>query len=121
MTNEEKILQILGEHTEALKELKQHRSLLDKIVIKVIEHDEQFKELREEIKHTVTKEEFTTKMDKLIGMYDRIDQERIVTNDTLKTDEEKIENLELRADQHELVLEEHDKNLQTINLQLKTA
>ncbi|MBI2251610.1 MAG: hypothetical protein HYU63_02450 [Armatimonadetes bacterium] len=61
----------------------------DPIVEKLFDHDEQFKQVRKEIKQS--KEEVLTVLDKMMGILQRVGHERIFTNEAIKRMQKEIE------------------------------
>ncbi|MCL5773075.1 MAG: hypothetical protein M1536_01655 [Firmicutes bacterium] len=61
----------------------------DPIIEKLLEHDEQFEEIRKDIKET--KDEILTRLDKNLNILQRLDHERIFTNETIKRMQKEIE------------------------------
>lgn len=79
----------------------------DKIIQKLIEHDEQFEDLKGKINDLPTRQEFLQKEDEIIKILNRLDQERIFTMQAIK--------------RIEVEVEQHSQEIKQIKQQLKLA
>jgi chromosome segregation ATPase len=87
--------------------LVQHDQNFDKIFKKLIEHDQRFERIEEQLDQTLTKQEFATAADKIMGMLQDMKQEMIITHHDLSRTEQRVD--------------EHDQAINSINLKLGLA
>lgn len=113
---EDKVMKKLGEHDKLFKKIDKRFEDVEKrfeendltharIVAKLLEHDDEFEKVHGEIREF--RDEIMTKMDQVLGVVNRTDQERYAM--IAKTDriEEKVET--------------HDKDIKKMKKQLKLA
>ncbi len=65
----------------------------DKILQKLAEHDARLDRLEEKMDQMVTKDEFNAKMDKVLTILGRLDQERIFTQEWIHRIEADVEKI----------------------------
>jgi len=86
----------------------------DKIVQKLIEHDKKFDELVTKGEFKQFKEEMLSGQDRMLQILERLDQERIFTNEAIKRLEKDVEEGKAR-------MNEFDIQLNKIKTQLNIA
>jgi hypothetical protein len=77
----------------------------DKIIEKLIEHDEQLEKIEAKLDNLPTKGEWLQKQDEMISILKRLNQKRVFTTEALR--------------RIELVVEEHTKEIRQIKQHLK--
>ena len=87
--------------------LVQHDQNFDKVFKKLIEHDQRFERIEERLDQTLTKQEFATTADKIMGMLQDMKQEMIITHHDLSRTEQRVD--------------QHDQAINSINLKLGLA
>lgn len=79
----------------------------DKIIKKLIEHDEQLKLIKERLDKTATTDEINEKHDQVITILRKLDQERVFTIEWVRNVEK--------------VVDQHSKTIANIKQELKIA
>ena len=84
----------------------------DKIIQKLIEHDERLDRIEKKIDKTVSSTKYTEGYDEMITILKRLDQERIFTAEWVRRIGEEVNNLKRKTQEYEDIL-------QKVKIQLK--
>ena len=74
-----------------IKKLIEHDAQFERIEKKLVNHDEWFEKIEKRLNQTVTKEEYLSGQDEIMKILERLNQERIFTNEWIKRTEKQIE------------------------------
>ena len=88
----EKIFSKLEEHNEKLIN---HDGQLERIIINQVKHEERLDSIDEKLKKLDRFDEVLAGQDKMISILDRVDQERVFTNEAIKRLEKDVARIKL--------------------------
>jgi len=73
----------------------------DKIILKLIEHDERFERIEDGVKGMVTKKEFTNAFEEIMTILKRLDEERPFTYAWSRRVEDEVNTMKEVSERHE--------------------
>src|SRR3989338_1707428 len=86
----------------------------DKIIAKLLEHDEQLREIKETMATKKELEVIITTQDQIVTSLKRVEEEQTAVLHL-------VQRINDRLDQHETKIEEHDREINTIKTHLQIA
>lgn len=86
----------------------------DKIILKLLEHDERLERVEGKIDKMLTRDEFTKTSDQMMVILKRLDEERIFTYSWIRRVEEEVGAMKMTADRHERDLQRVKKELHIV-------